>query len=190
VDSESWPRFRHHLRLLLSRLHETSFTRPFQHHRLMSRADGTARLKELGILNMADGADERMGSSEKLECTALPAHESRAHADILAAQIKSADMVRIHARYCHEGSLLTRLLRARICSKKPSKLVRRAVSCASLIRRVADHMTAQEAMQKYTVEKARSRPWLWSRAAQMLTGSNAGDRTPHQANSRRCSPQI
>jgi hypothetical protein len=72
--------------------------------------------------------------------------------------------------------------RVKICSKRQSRLVRDYYSSTSALRTSTNTRAAQEAMEKYTVEKVRLPSCTFAYNARMLvTDKFTGDRPPHQA---------
>jgi hypothetical protein len=83
-----------------------------------------------------------------------------AYANGLAAQIKSVDMVCPVQVLCSGPYSETDLLphRAKTCNKRPSKSVSNRGSGFTRMRRNLMLFTAQDAMEKLTIEKVRWRP--------------------------------
>lgn len=74
------------------------------------------------------------------------------------------------------------MCRVKTCSKRQSKSVSAYYSSASPLRTSTDTTAAQEAMEKYTVEKVRILSHYHSCVArQMISNTLTGDRSPHQA---------
>ena len=88
--------------------------------------------------------------------------------------------------YRAQNSCADDVFRVKTCSKRQSKSVRAYYSSASHLRMNTDAATAQEAMEKYTVEKVRiaiSEARYDTRMVprMVVTDKLTGDRPPHQA---------